>query len=191
MCHTEFVNVFPAATTLRHNITRLAAVVRKSDNSPQTTFDIAFRFDASAQFDASPSARHSQLWTKAVNAYEGDAAPAALGFSWTVVGDGRKTWGLGASTRRIRCEVLSVMQGGFPNLAPDNSDLFEFGRSPSETTSGEGSVRFRSTPDFENPPAAIGAGNVYHVRVYNSHDLRRIGGEGQPLDAQARRWTWR
>ena len=41
-------------------------------------------------------------------------------------------------------------------------------------------MQFRSAPDFENPPAAIGAGNVYHVRVYNSHDLRRIGGEGSP-----------
>ncbi len=176
----EFVSVFPLATTLRNSINRLTAVVRKSDDVAQDSFLLYFTFDASAQFEASSSARHTQLWTKAVNVYEGDAAPAALGFSWTVVGAGGKTWGLGATPFRIRCEVEGAAQGDLSDPAPDNSALFEFGRSPSASNSGEGSVRFRSAPDFENPPAAIGAGNVYHVRVYNRHDLRNIGGEGNP-----------
>ncbi|MCY4600290.1 MAG: fibronectin type III domain-containing protein [Acidobacteria bacterium] len=176
----EFVSVFPLATTLRNSIDRLAAVVRKSDDVVQDSFLLYFTFDASAQFDASSSARHTQLWTKAVNVYEGDAAPAALGFSWTVVGPGGKTWGLGATPYRIRCEVQGVTQGDLSDPAPDNSALFEFDRTPSASNSGEASVRFRSAPDFENPPAAIGAGNVYHVRVYNRHDLRGIDGEGTP-----------
>ena len=64
--------------------------------------------------------------------YGGDAAPSALGFSWTVVAPGTKSWGLGASDEPIRCEVTGTMLGSL------------------------------------------------HVRVYNSHDLRRIDDEGKP-----------
>ena len=184
---TEFLAVFPAATDL------VTANIKKSGGgSPQDrrhgrfspSPNSLFRFDASAQFDGPPSDRHSQLWTKSVDVYEGNAAPAALGFKWVVVANGMKAWVEDGGPRRQHPDSNSmrgaerITQGALSAPAQDNGGLFEFPVPPSGTTSGDARVQFKSAPDFENSPDDLSASNVYHVRVYNTHDLHKISGEG-------------
>ena len=82
------------------------------------TIQLLFFYDGSAQFDATKSSTHTQLWTDTAEVYEGDAEAEELDFAWTVVSGGRKTWGLGQPTARmIRCRAKGADQGALAHRA--------------------------------------------------------------------------
>lgn len=180
---SDYLATFPTASTLNIKITVPAGIVEKANNAnTHTAVNFQISFDASPLFGgAEPSEDHSQLWTKTVDVYEGDASPSALEFSQTVVADGAKRWGLGA--RSIRCEIAGVSQGAMGSPTDDDSGLFELGTAATTTSSGTVSVRFKEAPDFEDPPAGGTSNNnarEYNVRVHNGHNLHNLDAEGSP-----------
>ena len=146
------------------------------------THQIEFGFDPSPLFEATKSGTHSQLWTQDVEVYEGEPMPSELGFSWTALSGGAKEWALGNQASPIRCLVRgeAVPEGNLADLANDNSSLFAFRVAPSNAKAGTASLQFNDAPDFESPPADIGAANIYRVRIHNTHNLSALEGEGQP-----------
>ncbi len=153
-----------------------------TDESDPEGFNIHLVYDGSAQFSAPAEYIGDQRWEipTPIEMYEGTTMPETGELpTWTAVTAARRDWGFDWSYPRIRCEVEATTYDvyTFPDGGNDNT-LFTLD-SESRAASGTVSLAFKTVPDYETPGDS-NADNEYQVRVVNTHNIHRLGGEGSP-----------
>ena len=152
-----------------------------TDESDPEVFSVHLVYDGSAQFQAPAEYKEDQRWEipPPIEMYEGTTMPESEKLpTWTAVTAARREWGFAWSPPSIRCEIVTVHDpytlpdGGFDNA------LFSLD-SEERATSGTVSLSFKTAPDYETPGDG-NEDNEYQVRVVNTHDIHRLGGEGTP-----------
>lgn len=152
-----------------------------TDESDPKGFNIHLVYDGSAQFSAPAEYIGDQRWEipTPIEMYEGTTMlETGQVPTWTAVTAARRDWGFDWSYPRIRCEVVTTFDVyTFPDGGDDNT-LFSL-NSESRAASGTVSLTFKTVPDYEIPGDS-NADNEYQVRVVNTHNIHRLGGEGSP-----------
>ena len=177
----QFTSVYGEDATIP---TLLSAIYASdgTDESDPEGFNIHLVYDGSAQFSAPAEYIGDQRWeiSTPIEMYEGTTMLETGQLpTWTAVIADHRNWGFDWSPPSIRCEVAATTYDvyTFPDGGDDNT-LFSLD-SESSATSGTVSLTFKTVPDYETPGDS-NANNDYHVRVVNTHDIHRLGGEGSP-----------
>ena len=162
----------------------LLAAIYASDGTDESNpkpFNIHLVYDGSAQFSAPAEYVADQRWefSNPIEMYEGTTSPVSDDLpTWTAVTDDYREWGSDWRPPLIRCEIGSAY---FPYMLPDGGDdnALVSMSSQQRATSGTVSLVFKSLPDYETPSDRDGD-NQYRIRVVNTHNIHRLGGEGIP-----------
>ncbi len=176
----QFTSVYGEDATIP---TLLSAIYASdgTDESDPEGFNIHLVYDGSAQFSAPAEYIGDQRWeiSTPIEMYEGTTMLETGQLpTWTAVTAARRDWGFNWSPPRIRCEVVNTYDVyTFPDGGDDNT-LFSL-NSEERATSGTVSLTFKTVPDYETPDDS-NADNDYQVRVVNTHNIHRLGGEGSP-----------
>ncbi len=138
-------------------------------------------YDGSAQFSAPAEYIGDQRWeiSAPIEMYEGTTLPDREELpTWTAVTAAHREWGFDWTPPSIRCEIVTTYNVyTFPDGGYDNT-LFSL-NSESRATSGTVSLTFKTVPDYETP-GDNNVDNDYQVRVVNTHNIHRLGGERTP-----------
>ena len=152
-----------------------------TDESDPEAFNVHLVYDGSAQFSAPAVYQEDQRWEipAPIEIYEGTTMPAREDLpAWTAVTAAPRQWGFAWSPPSIRCEIVTTFdEYTLPDGGGDNA-LFSL-ESEERATAGTVSLSFKTAPDYETPSDSD-ADNQYRVRVVNTHDIHRLGGEGTP-----------
>ncbi len=177
----QFVSVYGEDATIPVVLSAIYASDGTAESDPEV-FNIHLVYDGSAQFSAPAEYIGDQRWEipDPIEMYEGATMPASEELpTWTAVTPEPRQWRLeNWSPPRIRCEIATIFD---PYTLPDGGDdnaLFSLD-SAERATSGTVSLAFKTVPDYEMPSDS-NADNEYQVRVVNTHDIHRLGGEGSP-----------
>ena len=152
-----------------------------TDESDPMQFNVYLVYDGSAQFSAPAEYIGDQRWEipTPIELYEGATIPESEMPTWTAVTAQPRQWGLvNWSPPSIRCEIVTIFD---PYTLPDGGDdnaLFSLD-SAERATAGTVSLAFKTAPDYETPSDS-NEDNEYQIRVVNTHDIHRLGGEGTP-----------
>ena len=166
------------------HIPTLQSAMYASDGTDETVpevFNIHLVYDGSAQFAAPAKYIGDQRWeiSNPIEMYEGTTMPDREALpTWTAVTAAPRDWRFDWPPPTIRCEVVNTMDiYTFPDGGDDNT-LFSL-NSEERATSGTVSLAFKTVPDYETPGDS-NADNEYQLRVVNTHNIHRLGGEGSP-----------
>ena len=177
----QFVSVYGEDATIPVVLSAIYASDGTAESDPEV-FNIHLVYDGSAQFSAPAEYIGDQRWEipDPIEMYEGATMPASEELpTWTAVTPEPRQWRLeNWSPPRIRCEIATIFD---PYTLPDGGDdnaLFSLD-SAERATAGTVSLTFKTVPDYEMPSDS-NADNEYQVRVVNTHDIHRLGGEGSP-----------
>ncbi len=177
---TQFTSVYGQIATIP---TLLSAIYASdgTDESDPKPFNLHLVYDGSAQFSAPAEYVGDQRWkiSTPIEMYEGATLPNSEELpTWTAVTAAHREWGFDWSPPSIRCEIVTTYNVyTFPDGGYDNT-LFSLD-SEDRATSGTVSLTFKTVPDYETPGDS-NADNEYQVRVVNTHNIHRLGGEGTP-----------
>ena len=188
----QFVAVYGAVSSYT-----TSAVVIASDGDHTVTGHVGptlyVAFDASAYF-AGASYEEDQRWTldNASAVYEGASGNVVRqGAGWTATIAGSRSWHTGTPPSSRLTPVIACRDAGaggsvvnqstdWPAAGAADSSHFSVGPGTTTGAAGLAALSFAQALDYEAPADADGD-NVYRVRLYNSHDLHGIGGEGTGL----------
>ncbi len=176
----QFTSVYGEVATIP---TLLSAIYASdgTDESDPEVFNMHLVYDGSAQFSAPAEYVGDQRWkiSTPIEMYEGATLPDRDELpTWTAVTAAHREWGFDWSPPSIRCEIVTTYDVyTFPDGGYDNT-LFSLD-SEDRATSGTVSLTFKTVPDYETPGDS-NADNEYQVRVVNTHNIHRLGGEGTP-----------
>ena len=178
---TQFTSVYGEDTTIPTLLSGIYASDGTDESDPEG-FNIHLVYDGSAQFSAPAEYIGEQRWeiSDPIEMYEGTTMLETGQLpTWTAVTAARRDWGFDWSYPRIRCEVEATTYDvyTFPGGGYDNT-LFSL-NSEERATSGTVSLTFNTVPDYETPGDS-NADNDYQLRVVNTHNIHRLGGEGSP-----------
>ncbi len=177
---TQFTSVYGQIATIP---TLLSAIYASdgTDESDPEVFNVHLVYDGSAQFSAPAEYIGDQRWeiSAPIEMYEGTTLPDREELpTWTAVTAAHREWGFDWTPPSIRCEIVTTYNVyTFPDGGDDNT-LFSLD-SEDRATSGTVSLTFKTVPDYETPGDS-NADNEYQVRVVNTHNIHRLGGEGTP-----------
>lgn len=176
----EFTSVYGNRATVPTVLSAIFASDGSAESQPKT-FNLRVVYDGSAQFSAPAQYVGDQRWQipDFVEVYEGTSLLENGQLpGWTSVISARRNWGMDWSYPLVRCEISSsFFPYTYPNGGVDN-DRFLLD-SETQSTSGTVPLSFKSLPDFENP-GDMNGDNKYQIRVVNTNNIHRLGGEGSP-----------
>ena len=178
---TQFTSVYGEDATIPTLLSGIYASDGTDESDPEG-FNIHLVYDGSAQFSAPAEYIGDQRWeiSDPIEMYEGTTMLETGQLpTWTAVTAEHRNWGFNWSPPRIRCEVAATTYDvyTFPGGGYDNT-LFSL-NSEERATSGTVSLTFNTVPDYETPGDS-NADNDYQLRVVNTHNIHRLGGEGSP-----------
>ena len=177
----QFVSVYGEDATIPVLLAGIYASDGTAESDPEG-FNIHLVYDGSAQFSVPAEYIEDQRWEipDPIEIYEGATMPANEELpTWTAVTPEPRQWRLeNWSPPSIRCEIVTIFDPyTLPNGGDDNS-LFSLD-SEERATAGTVSLAFKAVPDYETPGDS-NADNEYQIRVVNTHNIHRLGGEGSP-----------
>ncbi len=177
----RFTSVYGEVATIPTLLSAIYASDGTDESNPEV-FNVHLVYDGSAQFSAPAEYKEDQRWEipAPIEMYEGTTMPESEELpTWTAVTAEPRQWRLeNWSPPSIRCEIATVYDpytlpdGGFDNALVSLD-------SEERATSGTVTLTFKTVPDYEMPHDG-NEDNEYQIRVVNTHNIHRLGGEGSP-----------